>query len=79
MCLGTIEQLTETWDEEGTPMGRTGVGTVVSLAFAPEAAAGSYVLLYAGCAVEVLDAQAAAEALELRSAAEEAAAETGSR
>jgi hydrogenase maturation factor len=78
MCLGTIEQLTKVWDEGGTPVALTGAGTVVSLAFAPEAAVGAHVLVYAGCAVELLDSQAAAEALKLRSAAEAAAAEAGS-
>jgi len=74
MCLGSIELVTETWDEAGTRVGRTQSGAVVSLAFAPEAAAGSHVLLYAGCAVEVLDPRAAAEALELRAEAEAAGA-----
>jgi len=74
MCLGSIERLTDAWDEGGARMGRTQSGAVVSLAFAPEATAGSHVLLYAGCAVEVLDPRAAAEALELRAEAEAAGA-----
>ncbi|HET7855169.1 MAG TPA: HypC/HybG/HupF family hydrogenase formation chaperone [Gaiellaceae bacterium] len=72
MCLGTIEQLTKVWDENGVVTGLTGAGATVSLVFAPEATVGSYVLLYAGCAVEVLDPQAAAGALELRAEAEAA-------
>jgi hydrogenase maturation factor len=74
MCLGSIELLTEVWQEDGAKLARTQAGALVSLAFTPEAEVGSYVLLYADCAVELLDPHAAADALELRAAAEQAAA-----
>lgn len=66
MCLGSIVQLTETWDEDGARVGRLDDGSVVSLAFLPDASAGAYVLVHVGIPVEVLDPEAAREALALR-------------
>jgi len=73
MCLGSIELLSDVWSEGSARVGRTEAGTVLSLEFAPEAESGSYVLAYAGCAVEVLDAVAAAETMALRAEAGAAA------
>jgi hydrogenase expression/formation protein HypC len=70
MCLGSIVRLTETWDEEGARVGRLDNGSVVSLAFLPEASAGAYVLVHVGIPVEVVDPDTAREALALRSNAE---------
>lgn len=70
MCLGSIERLAAAWDEAGARVGRTETGATLSLAFVPEAEAGSYVLVYAGCAVEVVDPAAAAETIALRAEAE---------
>ena len=56
MCLGAISLLVEAWEEEGgARVGRLDDGTVVSLAFVPEARAGAYVLVHLGIPVEVLD------------------------
>jgi hydrogenase expression/formation protein HypC len=72
MCLGSIERLASVREDGEARVGRTESGTELSLAFAPEAEAGSYVLVYAGCAVEVVDAAAAAETMALRAEAEAA-------
>jgi hydrogenase maturation factor len=66
MCLGSIQVLEEAWEEAGTRLGRLQDGAVVSLAFVPEAAAGEHVLVHLGVPVEVLDAEAAQVALQLR-------------
>ncbi len=54
MCIGAVAFLAETWDEAGTPVGRLTDGSVVSLAFLPEAVAGDTILLHLGIPVEVL-------------------------
>jgi hydrogenase assembly chaperone HypC/HupF len=66
MCLGAIQVLDEAWEEGGARLGRLGDGAVVSLAFVPDAEPGRHVLVHMGVPVEVLDAEAAEEALELR-------------
>jgi hydrogenase expression/formation protein HypC len=66
MCLGSIVRLSEAWDEDGARVGRLDDGSVVSLAFLPDARAGEYVLVHVGIPVEVLDPEAAREALALR-------------
>lgn len=70
MCLGKIERLAETWDEGGTRMGRSECGAVLSLAFVPDAVAGSHVLAHAGVAVRALDPESAEDAEALREAME---------
>jgi hydrogenase maturation factor len=69
MCLGTIQLLEEAWEEAGTRLGRLEDGVVVSLAFVPDAEPGRHVLVHMGVPVEVLDADAAEEALALREGA----------
>jgi hydrogenase maturation factor len=66
MCLGTIALLAETWETGGSRVGRLEDGTVVSLAFLPEAEAGAHVLVHLGVPVEILSPADAAEALALR-------------
>lgn len=66
MCLGEITTLEEVWDEDGARVGRLADGSVVSLAFVPDAGPGASLLMHLGIPVEVLDAQIAAEALALR-------------
>ena len=66
MCLGTIAVLTEAWAADGARLGRLDDGTVVPLAFVPDAEAGSHLLVHLGIPVEVLDEDAAADALALR-------------
>jgi hydrogenase expression/formation protein HypC len=66
MCLGSIDVLTEAWEDGGSRTGRLGCGKIVSLAFVPEACEGDYVLVHLGVPVEVLEAKAAEEVLALR-------------
>ena len=71
MCVGSIGRLAEAWDEDGVRVGRMADGCVVSLSFVPDAEPGSDLLLHLGIPVEILDAEAARDALELRSAVRE--------
>jgi hydrogenase expression/formation protein HypC len=66
MCLGTISRLAAVWAEDGVRVGRLADGSVVTLAFVPEAEAGDHVLVHLGIPVEVLDPGTAADALSLR-------------
>jgi hydrogenase maturation factor len=66
MCLGSIAVLAEAWDDGGARAGRLDDGCVVTLAFVPDAEPGAHLLLHLGVPVEVLDPDAAREALELR-------------
>ena len=66
MCLGGIALLVEEWEERGARVGRLDDGDVVSLAFVPEARAGTYVLVHLGIPVEVLAPEDAEAALALR-------------
>jgi hypothetical protein len=66
MCLGDITTLAEVWDEGGVRVGRLADGSVVPLAFVPDATPGASLLVHLGMPVEVLDAHLAAEALALR-------------
>ena len=68
MCIGAIALVEETWDVDGTPVARLDDGAVVSLAFVPAARAGVHVLVHLGIPVEVLDEEAARDALAARSA-----------
>ena len=68
MCLGSIELLAETWDEDGARVGRLQSGRTVPLGFLPAARPGAYVLLHLGIPVEVLEPDIAHEALALREA-----------
>jgi hydrogenase maturation factor len=69
MCLGSIHQLDEAWEDEGARVGRLDDGTVVSLAFVPEAEAGVYVIVHLGVPVEVITTADALAALGLRAGA----------
>jgi hydrogenase maturation factor len=66
MCLGAIRVLAESWTEDGVRLGRLDDGAVVPLAYVPGVCDGDHVLVHLGIPVERLDADAAAEALELR-------------
>ena len=68
MCLGKIERLVDVWDGGASRQGRAECGTILSLAFTPDAGPGSFVLAHAGVAVKVLAAADAEEALALREA-----------
>lgn len=66
MCLAGIARVESVWDEDGAVVGRLDDGDVVSLAFVPEAEAGSYVLVQLGIPVETVSAADAAAARALR-------------
>lgn len=66
MCVGSIALLETSWDEEGVRLGRLDDGCVVPLAYVPDAEPGAYLLLHLGIPVEILDAAAARDALNLR-------------
>jgi len=69
MCLGSIHVLDEAWSEGDARVGRLDDGAVVPLSFVPEAVPGSLLLVHLGIPVEVLDPEAADEALALRALA----------
>lgn len=71
MCIGSIARLVDTWDEDGVRVGRLADGCVVSLSFVPDARSGADLLLHLGIPVEILDAETARDALELRAAAQD--------
>jgi hydrogenase expression/formation protein HypC len=66
MCLGTITKLAAAWDDDGARLGSLDDGSVVTLAFVPDAAVGDHLLVHLGIPVEVLEPAAAAQALSLR-------------
>jgi hydrogenase maturation factor len=68
MCLGSIAMLAEAWGDGAARVGRLDDGCVVSLSFVPDAVPGAYLLLHLGIPVEVLDPDAARDALDLREA-----------
>ena len=68
MCLGSIAVLAEAWDDGGVRVGRLDDGCVVTLSFVPDAEPGAHLLLHLGIPVEVLEEDAARQALELREA-----------
>ena len=72
MCVGTIATLVEVIDKDGARTGRLDDGAVVPLSFVPEAAAAAHLLLHLGIPVEVLDPEAARQALCLRAEAQAA-------
>ena len=68
MCLAVPGQvLSIEGDDDLTRQGRVAFGGVVklvNLAYAPEAGIGDYVLVHAGFAIAVIDAEAARETLD---------------
>ena len=66
MCLGSRGTLAEVWDDGGVRVGRLEDGTVVTLAFGPDAETGDQLLLHLGIPVEILDPTTAREARALR-------------
>jgi hydrogenase maturation factor len=66
MCLGSIEVLTNVWEEGGARAGRLEDGRIVTLSFVPDACAGAFLLLHLGIPVEVIEPATAREALALR-------------
>ena len=66
MCLGSIATLVEAWDDAGVRVGRLDEGSVVPLAFVPNAVPGACLLIHLGIPVEVLEADSARDARRLR-------------
>jgi hydrogenase expression/formation protein HypC len=68
MCLAIPGQIQSiTGDDDLNRQGRVAFGGIiklVNLAFAPEAVVGDYVLVHAGFAIAVIDAEAARKTLE---------------
>lgn len=69
MCLGSIAVLAAAWDDAGARVGRLDDGCVVTLSFVPDAQPGAHLLLHLGIPVEVLEPEAAHDALALRATA----------
>ncbi len=68
MCLGAIAVLVDVWDDDGVHVGRMDDGCVLPLTYVPDATVGDHLLLHLGIPVEVLDHDAARDALALRAA-----------
>ena len=68
MCLGAIARLDDAWGDGAVRAGRRDDGSVVSLAYVPDAAPGAHLLLHLGIPVEVLRPDTARDALALRAA-----------
>lgn len=69
MCLGSLGTVTRTWDEGGVPMAEvdaSGRTFPACLLYHPDTSAGQGVLVHMGFVVEVLDEDAMADAMGLR-------------
>lgn len=64
MCIGVPGQIVEMTGDEGVVDIR-GVRQKVNLFLVPEAQIGDFVMIHAGAAIQIMDAGAAAEVLEL--------------
>jgi hydrogenase expression/formation protein HypC len=68
MCLAVPGEITEIWDDAGTPMGRVSFGNVtkdVCLAYVPDIQVGEYTIVHVGFALQRLDEKSALETLEI--------------
>jgi hypothetical protein len=54
MCIGSVADLVDTWEDGAACVGRLSDGRVVPLSFVPHAAPGDQLLLHLGIPVEVL-------------------------
>jgi len=64
VCLGIPVKLVDRTDYEG--VGEiSGVKRKISLMLVPEAKIGDYILVHAGCGMQIIDEQSAQETLEL--------------
>jgi hydrogenase maturation factor len=66
MCVAGIARIAQIWDEGSARLARLDDGSVVPLAYVPEASVGAMVLVHLGIPVEVIDDESARDALELR-------------
>lgn len=65
MCLAIPAQITELEEGNLATVNILGVTRTISIDLAPQAEVGSYVLVHAGFAIEVVDEQYAQETLDL--------------
>ena len=68
MCLAVPGEITEIWDDAGTPRGGVSFGNVtkdVCLAYVPDIEVGEYTIVHVGFALQRLDEKSALETLEL--------------
>lgn len=68
MCLGIPGRVIDTFEADGTRMGRVDFGGVVKtvcLAYVPEVTVGDYAIVHVGFAITKLDEQSAQETLAL--------------
>lgn len=65
MCLAIPAQITELRDGGLAVIDSMGVSREISIDLTPQAVVGDYVLVHAGFAIEVVDAQYAEETIEL--------------
>ena len=66
MCLGSISVLVDSWDAEGVRVGRLDTRRGRLARVRPRRPTGSHLLVHLGIPVEILDPDAATEALALR-------------
>ncbi|WP_041834963.1 HypC/HybG/HupF family hydrogenase formation chaperone [Acidothermus cellulolyticus] len=66
MCLGAIALLRAIEEQDGVRVGILDDGRAVGLSFVPNAQVGDHLLIHLGVPVEVLDAETARAALQLR-------------
>ena len=67
MCLAIPGRVLETYDENGLPMGRidfSGAQNTACLSYTPEAEVGSWVIVHAGFALQILNEDEARASLE---------------
>lgn len=70
MCLAVPGKVVEIYSENGLPMGRidyAGTQNIACLAYVPEAEPGTYVIVHAGFALQVLDEEEARASLAVLS------------
>jgi len=65
MCLAVPAEITEIGENSRAQVSIAGTVREACLDLVPEAKVGDWVLLHAGFAIQILDAEAAAETLEL--------------
>lgn len=65
MCLAIPAKITELNEGNLATVDILGVTRTISIDFTPEVEVGSYVLVHAGVAIQVVDEQYAAETLDL--------------
>ena len=65
MCLAIPAQITQLLDDNLAVIDSMGVSREISVDLTPQAQVGDYVLVHAGFAIEVVDAQYAQETIDL--------------